>query len=213
MSIFDGGSKEASKQLQGGIRIGEIRATNQLNQGLDKYTQGAQAALGEYAPYAPQAQQAYGLYGDTLGLGGAAGNANALATYQQSPAYQFQMDQGLQALQRSASAQGLLGSGNTSADILGYSQGLANQNFSSWQDRLNGLGTEGLGIANQRAQIQRGIGQAGYDTSNSLADLAWNAETGIGKAKADQAVAESQGVLGSIMGGLSLGTKLLGGFM
>lgn len=212
MSIFDGGSKEASKQLQGGIRIGEIRATDQLNKGLDKYTQGAQAALGEYAPYQPQAQAAYGLYGDTLGLGGQAGNASAVSAFQQSPGYQFQMDQGLQALERSASARGLLGSGNTSADILGYSQGLADQNYSTWQDRLAGLGAQGIGIAGQKAGIQQGVGQAGYNTSNSLADLAWNAETGIGKAKADQAVAESQGVLGSIMGGVSLGTKLLGGF-
>ncbi len=132
--------------------------------------------------------------------------AAAVSAYQSSPGYQFQLDQGLQALRRSASSRGMLGSGSTSADILGYSQGLADQDYSSWLDRLQGLGSQGIGMAGARAGIQTGIGGKAYETGESLADLGWKAATGAGNALAQKESAEGQGLLG----GISLGTKLLG---
>src|SRR6185312_14052036 len=48
-----------------------------------------------------------------------------MADFQQDPGYQFNLQQGQQALQRSAAARGLLNSTGTMRDMLGYSQGMA----------------------------------------------------------------------------------------
>ena len=204
--ILSGNAKKAAKGQINGLVRGSMGASEQLGLGNQAYNTGAASALGEYDAYAPQAQQAYGLYSDALGINGADGNTRATAAFQTAPGYEFQQQQGLDALNRSASARGMLASGNNSADILGYSQGLADKSFGSWLDRLSGLGQTGVGIANEKSMIQKGIGTAGRDYRGQLGDLAYKTETGIGNANAQQAQAEGAGVLGAI----SLGTSLLG---
>ena len=204
--ILSGNAREASEQQIQAIMTGTKYANQRLKEGLEQYQGYADKALGEFAPYEGQAQNAYTTYGNALGLNGAAGTASAQGAYSASPGYQFQMDQGLQALERSASARGMLASGNTSADILGYSQGLASQDYGSWLDRLNGLGQQGVGIAGAKAGIQTGTGSKAYETADSRADLIYNAATSAGNSQASATAAEGQGILG----GISLGTKLLG---
>ncbi len=205
-NILSGGAEKAAQQKFDSIITGTKAAAARLGEGLSGYKDYATQALGEFDPYTGTAQTAYSTYGDALGLNGADGNAAAVQAYQTSPGYQFQLDQGLQALERSASARGMLASGNTSADILGYAQGLANQDYSSWLDRLNGLGTQGIGMAGARAGIQTGTGSKVYETGDSMADLAWNAATSAGNAAAEKETAKGSGILG----GISLGAKLLG---
>jgi hypothetical protein len=204
--ILSGNAEDAAKQQLEGIMLGTKAAGKRLGEGLQGYKDYGTKALGEFDPYTGVAQNAYSTYGNALGLNGAEGTAAAQSAYTTSPGYQFQMDQGLQALERSASSRGMLASGNTSADILGYSQGLASQDYGSWLDRLNGLGSQGIGMAGARAGIQTGIGGKAYETGDSLADLAWNAATSAGNVAAQKESAEGQGLLG----GISLGTKLLG---
>lgn len=80
-----------------------------------------------------------GILRDVLGLGGDEGKARAMQAFQGSnPGYDFQMEQGLDALDRRAASRGMLGSGNTNLDTLQFSQGLADQSFGSWFDRLMG---------------------------------------------------------------------------
>lgn len=204
--ILSGNADAAAQKQVEGIILGTKAAAKRLGEGQQNYEKYGDLALGEFDAYTPTAQTAYSTYGNALGLNGADGNAAAVSAYQSSPGYQFQLDQGMQALERSASSRGMLASGNTSADILGYSQGLANQDYSNWLDRLNGLGTQGIGMAGARAGIQTGIGGKAYETGESLADLGWKAATGAGNALAQKESAEGQGLLG----GISLGTKLLG---
>lgn len=204
--ILSGNAKKAAQAQTRGLIRGRDGAAEQLNLGYDTLKDYAGRALGEYDAYQPPAQQAYGLYSDALGVNGAEGNGRATAAFQTNPGYEFQQEQGLEALNRTAASRGMLASGNNSADLLKYSQGLADQSYGSWLDRLNGLGQTGVGIAQNRAGIQGGIGQAGSNFRGSLADLTYKTETGIGNANAQQAQAEGAGVLGAI----SLGTSLLG---
>jgi hypothetical protein len=51
------------------------------------------------------------------------------AQYQQSPGYQFQMNQGLNAINNTASARGGVNSGNTLKSLTQYGTGLANQDY------------------------------------------------------------------------------------
>lgn len=92
------------------------------------------------------------LYADALGINGAGGNERATGAFQTGPGYQFQMDQGLQALNRSASAAGMLPSGNTLLAATDYGQGVANQEYGNWLGRLSGYVPEQrMGLENKTA--------------------------------------------------------------
>lgn len=208
MDILSGGAKKAANSQKQGLIQGQEQAFHYLDDARRDYGAGATAALGEYDAYSPTLEKGFNTYADALGLNGAQGNANAQSAFTAGPGYQFLVDEATQAALRAGSAQGNLASGNTTAAITDRASGLANQEWSSWLDRLNGLGTQGLGVAQQRSGIQTGIGQVGYDLGKEKAQVGWNTQTGIGNANAQQAQAEGAGVLGAI----SLGTKLLGGF-
>ena len=67
-----------------------------------------------------------------------------------SPMYQFAMDQGMDAVNRTAAAKGLLGSGNRLADLTKFGQGLASQQFFPMAEllsKLSGAGIDGGGAA------------------------------------------------------------------
>lgn len=73
-----------------------------------------------------------------------------------SPDYQFALQQGQQATERSAAAGGNLRSGNTLAALNDYAQGRATQNFNNYTQRLAGLA--GMGATDQaaNAMVQQG---------------------------------------------------------
>ena len=164
-----------------------------------------------YDPYTQATQGAPGMQANALGLGGAAGNEAATNAFQAGPGYQFALDQGLQALNRNAASRGMLASGNNSMDITRYAQGLANQEYGNWLDRLGNFSGMGLGAAQGQtgrqgalAGIDTGYGQNQADvfqnTTNSLMDLykpQQQQQSGLGTALA---------------GGLNLGGSLLGGY-
>lgn len=206
--ILSGNAKKAAKSQINGLVRGSQGASEQLNLGYDTLKDYAGKALGEYDAYTPGATAGYSTLIDALGLNGAEGNGRATTAFETAPGYEFETAQGMEALERSAAARGMLASGNTSADIIDYSQGRAKQGYHSWLDRLTGLGSAGINIAGAKSGIQTGVGRAGSDFRGSLADLAYKTETGIGNANAQQAQAEGAGVLG----GISLGTKLLSSF-
>ena len=97
-----------------------------------------------YDPYTQATAGAPQMQANALGLGGAAGNEAATNAFQAGPGYQFALDQGLQALNRNAASRGMLASGNNTQDILKYSQGLANQEYGNWQNRLGNFSELGF---------------------------------------------------------------------
>lgn len=236
------GFKDAKKALKGGfqglqksyaqgldqISRGENRATRYITSGRD-------AALAELDPYATAAAPAAGLYSDAIGLNGGAGNDRAVAAFQTGPGYQFQMDQGMQALQRLNASRGRLDSGNTMIDAMGFAGGLANQEYGNWLDRLQGQQEFGAGIAGgragiytgtgselgsmaegagtRRAAIKTGLGDVRYGTGEKLADLSYATRLGrAGVQGAYLAGKDQSGMngIGAVMGGASLGARLLG---
>src|SRR5690606_5334502 len=108
----------------------------------------------------------------------------ALSAFQGSnPGFQFQLDTGLDALDRRAASRGMLGSGNTNLDTLGYATGLANQSYQNWLSGLSGLTTLGANQTNVGAAGQA----AGYgamapvytNDANQRVGLASNVTSGI----------------------------------
>jgi hypothetical protein len=167
MGLFDlfsnDSAEKAADQRNQGLQQGYDALSSTFGQGRDALTTGANAAgnlysgLGDYfkTNYAPGA----GAYGDASGANGAAGYTRANANFQANPGYQFQMDQGLQALDRTHAAAGNLNSGNADADTLKYATGLANQSYTNYLSGLQPyLGLDATGQAAATA------GQAGAAT-------------------------------------------------
>jgi hypothetical protein len=118
---------DASKRNTGLINQLDTTGTGYLNQAKD--------ITGDYLNLGKSGANAYA---NATGVNGAAGNAEALANFQAGPGYQFGLDQGLQALQRTASSQGRLQSGNTDIDLLQYGVKAANDEWGNYIDRLGG---------------------------------------------------------------------------
>jgi hypothetical protein len=92
----------------------------------------------------------------------------------QSAAYKFRMGQGMEALQRSLGAKGLLNSGNRLAAMTDYAQGQASQEYGAQWDRLKGLndsnsqgwlGDKNANTASFSAQSQNWLGDRNANTN------------------------------------------------
>lgn len=119
----------------------------------------------------------------------------SMADYQADPGHQFRMDQGQQALERSAAARGGLLSGAALKDTARFSQGLASQEYQSAFDRFNTNRTQKmnplLSLSGSGQVASTNAGSAGQQFANSsgnilgqLANAAGQNITGAGNARA-----------------------------
>lgn len=209
MALFNGG-KNAANTGTVYATVGANNAYGFLDEGQKNLESQYNKAQDYYQPYANTFGNASSMWGNALGLNGQQGTQAAQSAYSTSPGYQFQLDQGLQALERRAAAQGQLGSGNTTTDTLNYAQGLANQDYNNWVDRLQSANNLGVVTAGQQAGLTTGIGDAAYSTGVSKADISNALGQFSGGLQAQGAAQDSKAMQGLISGGLSLGAKLLG---
>lgn len=218
MSLFDSltgaPAKEATAQNTLRLRKLEGKGMGYLDDGKA----GALGSLDDVAGVYQPLQEKYGagtnLYLDSLGVNGAAGNQNAVNSFQTGPGYDFAVNQSLDALDRRAASRGMLASGNTSLDTLSTVNGLANQEYGNWQNRLAGL-------INPEMQAAGGVagayaGQAGVHQSDAMnrVNLASNVTTGMNSAATQGANAQMQAsgnVLGLGMNLAKLGMSAAGG--
>jgi hypothetical protein len=168
-----------SAVLSGGAQ--KSAANTAANTQLSMYNQ----TRNDLQPYAQAGQNAFSALSNLMGQGGTAASQNMLAGLQQYPGYQFAMDQGVQALDRSAASKGLLLSGGQLKDITAYGQGLATQNFNNYFNQQYQLASLGENAAAQTGQLgasaasQAGGYQqaAGNATANTYTN-AFNSLTG-----------------------------------
>lgn len=156
-------------------------------------------ALGLYGPLAGITGGAEQMYANALGLGGQSGTQAALGAFQQGPGYQYQLQQGLDALQREANSRGMLASGNLTQDELAYSQNLANQGWQNWLNQLGGLGAQNQGVLGAEAGLYGGLadiaGQGGARTAGiygAFAPEIGATQADIGQTKAGGTMAAAQ---------------------
>lgn len=130
------------------------------------------------------------MWGGVVGGGGVSGNYQGLPTQQpttaqatndngpfadfyKSPDYQFRLNEGMKAIERSAAARGGLRSGATMKAVGNYAQGVASGEWNSYVNRLAAL----AGIGQQATQDTAALGQ-------NYANAASNAFTNAGNARA-----------------------------
>ena len=152
-------------------------------------------------------------YGSTIN--GMTGPQNyGAAQYQQSPGYQFQMDQGLGAISNAASAQGGVQSGNTLKALTTYGQGLANQDYQqAYQNYVANYGnaynsaSANANTSFNRLQTVTGSGQnaaAGLGAlSSQTAGQVGNNIIGAGNATAAGTVGAANATTGAVNSGVN----------
>lgn len=174
-SIYGGiqGAKSAKsaagaeqQALQQGINFQQgVYQTGQQN--LQPFIGGGQSAL----------QSLLGFYG--LPGGNATGTNQAFGQFQQTPFYQFPLQQSTLATNRALAASGLTGSGAQLRDLSQLNAGYASQGLTGYLSGLGSLITGGQGAAT-------GLLQGGNNTAQALANLYGN-----------QGVAAGGGIIGS----------------
>lgn len=139
-----------------------------ISGGIDKYgglISAGTGLLGAYGDYqaskdtskaaknAMQTADPFGRYRDPFAqrLMGLYQNPWAISD---TPGYQFRLAQGLEGIDRNASAKGLMGSGNRLMELMRYGQDYASQEFDNEISRLSGLAGATMGSPGEAAQLQ-----------------------------------------------------------
>lgn len=221
-NVFGAGKTGKATKNAGFANLGIL--DNTRREGLDtigQFAGQARDALGrsgdQFQSIFDLGKQGAGLYADALGINGAGGSARARSAFQTNPGYDFQMEQGLDALERRASSQGRVASGQTSLDTLRFSQGLADQSYGDWLSRLGGLGSMmttgasgGMGVNQSLANLALGQGDRTLGLNTDVASGQMAANNQIAGAFEQRAAAERQGAgklfdLGMNVAGTALG--------
>lgn len=117
------------------------------------------------------------------------GRSGAVPDYSaffQSPGYQFRQDEGIRAIDRSASARGQLMSGGTLRELQRYGQGLASSEFGNYANRLSALA--GIGQTANQQGIYAGAA-AGSQVGQSVANIGQSIMAG--------GTAQASGIIGA----------------
>lgn len=204
-------SGAAYNQAKTDLGAGNTGFNDQVTSGYNKADDFYRQAGDLYGPN--------GMYGKAVGLGGAGGTADAMTAFRgANPGYQFQYDQGLQALNRQAAAGGRGASGNALMAAQSYGTGLADQSYNKWLDNLyrSTVGQSQAFDARGRLASSYGdtMGGQAYRYGSDLANLGTNygdksASIQAGGMMAGQQAAANR--FGATMGALGLIGQGLGG--
>ena len=132
------------------------------------------------------------------------------------PGVAFQYSQGLDAIQRAASAKGMAGSGRLLQSLVDYGQGVAQQQYGATLSRLAGLASMGQQSASQQAQNFTNLGNTAGSLTAGLGDTIANSYLASGNAMAQSILSGNQQYqvigggggggglagIGSVLGGL-----------
>lgn len=174
-------------------------------QGISTLNQGYDQARGYQQPFYSQGTGALSEMSNLLGLGGTEAANEAISRFQTSPGYQFQMEQGVGALDRSAAARGGLYSGAQGKALTEYGQGLANQEYNNRISQLAGMAGMGQSAGNNLTSLAANQGQMGgqmaVNQGLTAADLAAQRGQGISSLNINQGLTAGgyQGALADLL--------------
>ena len=153
-------------------------------------------ALKELAPWRGMEDKARVSMMDILGYNGPDAANSAIDALMKSPAVQFRLKSGQNAIDRSASAGGGLFSGRTGMALAKYGQDLGSQEFENEYGRRKGMMDWSYGNTGTRADLERGR----YSTAGAISG---RAERNMGGYQAQGTQAWGQGLSSAISGAMS----------
>lgn len=166
----------------------------------------AAAAQERLAPYQEQGEYATQQIREGLDTGTLGGSFTP-NDYLEDPSYQFQMQEGQQALDRLQSARGNLYSGQAIKESQKFSQGLASQ---AYQDAYN----RWLQTQQNRYNILQGQQQTGYGAAGGQNVIGINEGNNAAQATMARRAAQDQGTAGALNAGLQIvGTPSFGNML
>lgn len=175
------GSAVAGSKAAGATQSAANTAAQEQQTALTQQEQLAAPYTGLGTSAIPQLQTLLGLTG-----GGTSDKPNtsaAEAALAATPGYQFTLNQGLQGVENSAAAKGMLNSGNTLAALDQYGSGLADQTYQQAVGNLeNTVGIGQAAAAGQAANIGNAatnMGNIAVSQGNTLAGIDANTIAGI----------------------------------
>lgn len=193
-SIFGGGDSKAAQEAEQAYNQYAQQALDEMRraeaEGRGDISGYFERGLGYEQPYMQAGQQGLQAYLGTLGLGG--DQQTAINRFRTSPGYQFALQQGQQALQRQAAARGMSGSGAASRELARYGQGMADQEYGNYQNRLQGLASMGAGMGQTAAQQSIGAGQNLANLGAGYAGQIGSIYQGMGQSAANARMAQAQ---------------------
>lgn len=225
MGIFDiftnKNAQDAANAQIAGINSGLQSATGAINQGSQDLTTNYTAALQPFLQNYATGSAGQTQYANALGLnGGPAGAQAAASAYASNPAFQFQLNQGNQNVLRNSAQTGTTASGATLDALQQQGQGLANSTYQQYVQNLQPFLGQANAAASGIGSTYTGLGNALNSNQGNLANLNWNAATGIGNANANADLANNaadkniwgaiSGV-GGLLGGSGVGNAIPGG--
>lgn len=149
-SIISGNKAASAQQQSSGAAIAEERRQyDQTRADFAPWRAAGSSALDALtSAYGLNPSGSLGSAGSTPGVagteGGITGSTGAYGGFFESPGYRWQLDQGEQAVNRQAAAQGRFGSGATVKAEQRYAEGLAAGDYNTYTDKLAQLA--GLGM-------------------------------------------------------------------
>jgi hypothetical protein len=212
MSLFSdmltGGYKDAAGATSTGLQTGYNQAGSLYDTGRTAATTNYAAALDPFNQILKSTAPGVNAYGTALGLGG--NPADVQKQLEATPGYQFNLTQGLQAIDRGAASRGLTTSGNTIAAEQKYGAGLASQTYNDYVANLARFLPQQLGAATGAANVNMGLGSTINSSYGNQGNLAFNTQAGIGNAQAGSDIAGQNAQNSFLKGVMDLGGKLLG---
>lgn len=169
---------------------GEARSLNALREGTG-------AAQEYYQPFTEQGTAAFNEQAALNGLLGPEAQAAARARFTTDPGYNFRLEQGVNALDRSASARGGLYSGAAAKALTEYGQGMGSAEYGNYYDRLGGQAAIGYNSAGQQAGLAAGLGANEANVISGAAGNRAGVISGTGAARAELGAQDAQTILGS----------------
>lgn len=176
-----------------GLSLGDLDAA--LGKALGTFNEGEAKASRYLEPYAEAGGSALKRLADATGANGAEGTARAQADFTASPGYLFRLNQGTQAIDRSANANGRLYSGGTLKALTEFGQGVGSQEWGNYVGGLRDLAGGGQAasgalsnltadVAGSRANALLGTGTARAQTRAAGLGAITDANTQGGAARA-----------------------------
>jgi hypothetical protein len=178
-------NRAASTQARAATEAARIQqqASERTNQQLSGWRE---QDIARFSPYAETGGRAQNALAFEMGLGD---RPQGYQGFQASPGYQFAMDQGTQAVQGSVAARNGLNSGAAMTELTRFGQGLANQEYGNYYNRLSGLAGTGLAAAGAQGDIGQRYG-------NAIAGNIINAGQSSAQGVANAANARAAGTVG-----------------
>lgn len=177
--------------IQAGAGIGGAlgasgASSSGYNSAIGANQNGLGTSYGALSPYSNTGSAAESALANLYGLGGQAPNFSAFTN---SPGYQFQQQQGSNAINRAAAASGNAFSTTTLAQLGNYNSGLAASQYQQYLQNLYGLTQTGAGAASSlggqavtgAANVGTQYGNKGNATASGIAGAAGAVANAAGK--------------------------------